>query len=60
MSHTHVPEIRVDLAGCDWSRCHADQVIGSAERCLAYLTAIECSTNTVRAYAVSLMWSRRC
>jgi hypothetical protein len=50
----------VDLAGCDWSRCHADQVIGPAERCLAYLTAIECSTNTVRAYAVSLMWSCRC
>jgi hypothetical protein len=56
----YVPEIRVDLAGCDWSRCHADQVIGPTERCLACLTAIECSTNTVRAYAVSLMLSCRC
>ena len=35
----------------------AGEVIESAER---YLTAIERSPNTVRAYAVSLMWFCRC
>ena len=38
----------------------AGEVIEPAERYLAYLTAIERSPNTVRAYAVSLMWSCRC
>jgi hypothetical protein len=35
-------------------------VIEPAERYLAYLTAIKRSPNTVRAYAVNLMWSCRC
>jgi integrase/recombinase XerD len=38
----------------------AGGVIESAERYLACLTAIKRSSNTVRAYAVSLMWSCRC